>query len=264
MSDSEEKIFDYIRWKLGVPPSSPLERPQALYGLSIDLMQVDSDEYFLVEVTSKSSIDSLARLNLARDIYVKEIGTKNKVTPVLVTQSISSTLYDKAIGLGIVIIEVPKGMLQDHSVSMVKRPIKITSAKSWQVVSKLFQLKSSTINRLSKEAAVSYGWTHATIEYLLRQNIAIRQGDLVHISDMEKLLSGIAWERSTMDLMTTEFSLGPGETFGLAKEISENLKKNEISCAFAAYLPGTLAIRRSSSATYWFVSYCWVHPAATP
>jgi hypothetical protein len=236
----DEKLTDYIRWKLGVSPSSQIGDQDVLHGVTIDLLIIERDEVFLIEIVSRCSIDTLARLNLARDMYIRGTGMTMKVTPVLVTNAISSTLLDMAESLGFTIIDVPKGMLPESRVSSGKKPVKISSEKSWQVVSKLIQLKTSSIKRLSEETLVSYGWAHATIEHLLRQNIVAREGDWVHVRDLDRLLTGIAWERSTMDLVTMEFPLGPGEAFGLAKDISDHLEHDHIPFAFACYLPGTL------------------------
>jgi hypothetical protein len=88
---------------------------------------------------------------------------------------------------------------------------------------------------------VSYGWAHKTIKALMQQNIIKQDNSHVSISDVNKLLSGIAWERPFSNLMIEEIRIDFEESTTAAKEITSALKaQNDIPFVFTSYTSASL------------------------
>ena len=118
--------------------------------------------------------------------------------------------------------------------------MKLTSPKSWRVVSYLLRIKESSIRHLSIESGVSYGWTHATVQALVSKGIASVAGGYVKITDINKLLNGIAWERPFERLFARGIRIAANSATSLAKEISLVCDEQQIPCAFTSFTAGEL------------------------
>ena len=98
----------------------------------------------------------------------------------------------------------------------------------------------TSIRQLSLKENISYGWTHAVIQHLLNQEIVSKRGNHVEISNIDKLLNGVGWERPFENLNKTEMFLSYDNAHEAAKEITYMLTGKEIGFAFTSYTAGGL------------------------
>ena len=119
-------------------------------------------------------------------------------------------------------------------------PVKLTSPKSWQVISHLLKMKEASIRQLSIESGVSYGWTHATVQSLAAKGIASGARGNLKIVDINKLLNGIAWERPFERLFAQEIQIAASSAIALAKEICLVCDEQQIPCAFTSFTAGEI------------------------
>lgn len=118
--------------------------------------------------------------------------------------------------------------------------MKLTSPKSWQVVSHLLRIKETSIRHLPIESGVSYGWSHATVQSLVSKEIASNSSGYAEITDINKLLNGIAWERPFEKLLAREIRIAANSATALAREISLVCDEQQIPCAFTSFTAGEL------------------------
>ena len=93
----------------------------------------------------------------------------------------------------------------------------------------------TSIRQLSLLEKVSYGWAHATIKSLLSQGVVTKKENYISISDTNKLLNGVAWERPFENLFADEINIDYQDAFKAASELSWILKNKEIKFAFTSY-----------------------------
>ena len=93
----------------------------------------------------------------------------------------------------------------------------------------------TSIRQLSLLEKVSYGWAHATIQSILSQGVVTRKENYVSISDTNKLLNGVAWERPFENLFADEINIDYQDAFKAASELSQILKNKGIKFAFTSY-----------------------------
>jgi hypothetical protein len=117
---------------------------------------------------------------------------------------------------------------------------RITSEKSWKIVSRLLKEKSTSIRQLALKEGVSYGWAHKTVEMLISQNIAKKNDSYVQISDVKKLLNGIAWERPMKNLSIAEIPVSFSDSIPAARDITYMLSEQNVPFAFTGYTAGGL------------------------
>ncbi|MBA7468639.1 hypothetical protein ES707_03891 [subsurface metagenome] len=117
---------------------------------------------------------------------------------------------------------------------------RITSEKSWRIVSRLLKERSTSIRQLALKEGVSYGWAHKTVEMLMSQNIVKKNDSYVQIGDVKKLLNGIAWERPMKNLNIAEIPMQFGESIPAARDISSLLSEQNVPFAFTGYTAGGL------------------------
>jgi hypothetical protein len=118
--------------------------------------------------------------------------------------------------------------------------VKLTSPKSWRVVSYLLGTKEASIRHLSIGSGVSYGWTYAIVQALISKRIASEGRGHIKITDINKLLNGIAWERPFERLFTQEIRIAANSATALAREISSVCDEQQIPCAFTSFTAGEL------------------------
>lgn len=241
--EREEKIIEILRVKLNLSSDAIIIREQgrlldARYPpFMTDLLIEDRDRIYLVEITARASIDTIARVNLLKDILNAQKG--KKYYPVIASKILSPREEKLAQEVNITLVQIPRTItFPEHAVSSKK--IKITSEKSWRVISRLLKEKTSSIRQLALKEKVSYGWAHETIQSLIRQGIVTKRDNYVSISDVNKLLNGVAWERPFENLRAAEVTIGYDNAFPAAQDISHSLKSRNIMVAFTSYTAGGL------------------------
>jgi predicted RecB family endonuclease len=246
-SEASKEIIDLIRSQLGLPPEAEknVERIDRYHTLSIDLplrpdlVFQDGGQLYVVEVKrSPVTIDTIARMQLLRQLLQKKTGTHIQL--VLAAKTINSREEDLARELGIRFIKLPWTITTPKGTDYTSTKNRITSTKSWKVVSRLLKEKSTSIRQLALKENVSYGWAHKIIEILGEQNVVKKEEGYVTIADVNNLLNGIAWERPLKNLQVDEIPLRFTNSHGAAQEITRNLNGEDIPFAFNSYTAGGL------------------------
>ena len=206
-----------------------------------DFMISDNNTIYCVEAKSRGSIGTIARINLYSDLIKRKLSTKYEIIPVLAVKTIDpgeSTLAEEA---GIRVIKLPWNITVKSADKnrQTKNTVKITAEKSWKIASGLLK-EPSSIRQVSKRKDVSYGWAHKTVQSLLDQNIAEKDGYLIKIIDYQKLLNGIAWERPMKNLLYREISVDYENSHQAATSITANLDTENIPHAFTGRTAGGL------------------------
>jgi hypothetical protein len=157
--------------------------------------------------------------------------------------------------LNIKLIEIPKKMKIDiPKYDIFKHRIKVSSEKSWRIITRLMKERSASIRQLAIKEDISYGWAYDTIQNLIQQGIVEKKNTYVKIIDIDKLLNGIAWERPFESLRYDEINLDFKNAYKAANDISKMLKQKKIKFAFTSITAGGLytgyAIRTDSIYLY--------------
>ncbi|MFA5312186.1 MAG: hypothetical protein WC375_02570 [Methanomassiliicoccales archaeon] len=233
------ELIPFIKQRLDLDEGAEVKLDAYWKDFGFDMIIEDKkrSKTFFIEVKAKVSIESLALLNLYKDHIDLELKSGGHF--ILVTKSISPRLMEMANRTGIDILMMPREIVLTENPSKSSTgAVKITSEKSWRVVSGLIRLRSSSIRNLSISERVSYGWTHSTINNLITHGIAKKNGNQVSISDMDKLLNGVAWERPTYSLVEKEINIPFQDIHSAAKELTDVLDARGIKFVFSSYFAG--------------------------
>ena len=206
-----------------------------------DYVIADNNTHYCIKIKNKASIDAIARLNLYSDLMKREKNADIEIIPVLAVKTIDPRASDLAEEMGIRIIKLPWDLKikSGSDNKQTKNTTRITSEKSWKIVSRLLQGPSS-IRQLSKKEGVSYGWAHKTVQSLLDQNIAEKDAYQVKITDTRKLLNGIAWERPMKNLLYQEIYVDYAGSHEAAVALTSNLDAENIPHSFTGRTAGGL------------------------
>jgi len=255
-----ENTEDFIRNQLGLPPGARDVDVVSLYEsldvaqpLRPDIVFGNHGKLFFVEIKNTTvTLDTLARMNLQREILQKK--TNRQIRLVLAAKTINTREELLARELDIILIKLPWAVTTPKGQEYKSTKIRISSRKSWKIITRLLQEKSTSIRQLSIKEGVSYAWTHRVIEILREQNVVKSDGGYVTISDVKNLLNGVAWERPMRNLQADEFPVKFSGTHPAAQEITRSLQDQEIKFAFTAYTSGGLytsyAIRQDAIYLY--------------
>jgi len=249
-SDNPETAEEYVRKELDLPTDSTDLGPENM-GHLYDALNValplrpdhiiqDRGIIYFIEVKKGSvTIDTLARMNLNRDLWQKQVGHP-EVRLVLAAKTINKREEELARDLDIQIIKLPWAVSSPKDQEYKAAGIRISSDKSWRIITRLIREKNTSIRQLAIKENVSYGWTHKVIEILAEQNIVRRDGGYVTIADVKNLLNGVAWERPMKNLQAGEFFINFTGAHVAAQEITRTLKGQKIPFAFTGYTAGGL------------------------
>jgi len=203
-----------------------------------DVTLIDSKTLAIVELENRASLMKLSRLALLSRL--REPGNKS-IRLVLAVKSASEDLRGIAENAGIEIVNLPKDYrLNSTAEKKSGRAMKITTEKSWRIISRLIKEQPTSIRNLSILEGVSYGWSHAVCDHLLEQGIVQREGARIVVVNPDLLINGISWERPTKRLVVKEIQTDLDDVFDGAKEITGALKDLEEDHAFTGELAGTI------------------------
>ncbi|EHQ36288.1 endonuclease NucS domain-containing protein [Methanoplanus limicola] len=263
LKDTEKYIRSYLRLKDGDNPkyttpgisettseseektdTKPYEPEIISDYFQPDLIIKDRNTIYYIEIKNRASLDAIAHLNFYCYLAAKKNKSNTdriKIVPVLASKTIDTQNSKLAEEAGITTIKLPWDLViknQDVKFPATSR-VKITSDKSWKVVSRLLKGQSS-IRQISKKEGVSYGWAHKTINSLIDQNIAEKEDFSTRITDTKKILNGIAWERPMKNLLHKEIFVEFDNSFQAAVSITQNLDSAGIPHAFTGRTAGSL------------------------
>ncbi len=196
--------------------------------------------YFIEIKANVASIDTIARMQLLRELWHRRGLDRSLVEMVIAARTIRPREEQIAKELDIRVIKLPWTLGPPLKNEFRTSKSKITSEKSWKIVSRLLKEKSTSIRQLALQENVSYGWAHKTVEMLMNQNIAKRNDSYVRISDVKKLLNGVAWERPMKNLNIAEIPIQFSDSIPAAKDITSILSDQNVPFAFTGYTAGGL------------------------
>ncbi len=230
----EEKIIE----KIATKTEGWVPREISELGLIPDMAFMDGDALIIVETAARGDIQSLARLSL----YEKLVqGQDREVTLVLAAKSFSDQVLDLAVRLGMKTVMLPRGALTPgKDLYRGRASIKLTSDKSWRVVSRLLKDQPTSIRNVSLREQVSYGWAHAVCEHLINQGMAKRKGNGLEVTDIDRLINVAAWERPLHSLRSVDVRTDITEGFACAREVERTLTEAGVDHSFTGYLAGAL------------------------
>lgn len=249
ISDYKKRILEILRAKLNLSDSANITGGQNLTdaGLPVmaDMVIEDENRTFFVDIKSRVTIDTIARLTLLKEVLQMQKEKKLASNPffVIAGKVIPPREEEIAKKVDITLVQLPYTLrfsTSDYGTS--KKKIKITSDKSWKVVTRLLKEKTTSIRQLALMENVSYGWAHATIQSLINQGIVTKEENYVSITDVNKLLNGVAWERPFENLRVDEITIDYDFVIRAAKDISHTLKNQNIKFAFTSYTAAGLYI----------------------
>ena len=259
ITPSENDIFEIIRTKLNLSDSAVIMKEPILKDtrgtVEPDMVIEDGNRRFLVEIKSKINVDAIAHLVLLKEILQKQDKYDTNTYLVITAKFIAHDIEKIAGQVGVQLLTIPRNMrLPDHKTAPASGKVKVTSEKSWKIVSRLLKEKMTSIRQLSIIEGISYGWAHATVQSLISQGIVTKKGNYVTISDVNKLLNGISWERPFENLHVKEINVEYNDATAAARELSHMLDNSGIKFAFTGYTAGGLytgyAVRHDSIYIY--------------
>lgn len=259
ITPSENEIFEIIRAKLNLSDSAVVIKEPIFKDtrgtVRPDMLIEDGNRRFLVEIKSKIKIDAIAHLVLLKEILQKQDKYDTNTHFVIAAKFIVPDIEEIAGQVGVQLLTIPRNVqLPAHKHAHAPGKVKVTSDKSWKIVSRLLKEKMTSIRQLSVIEGISYGWAHATVQSLIGQGIVTKKGNYVTISDFNKLLNGISWERPFENLLVKEINVEYKDAIKAARELSHMLDNSGIKFAFTGYTAGGLytgyAVRHDSIYIY--------------
>ena len=262
LAERSPEVVKFILDALDLPAGSEILDVVNLYEiLSQDLpfqpeiiLKVNGRLYFIEIVSKVTSLDTLARMQLLRELWRQKDPELPEVVLVIATRAIRHQEEHFAEKLDIRVIHLP--WASDLPLKHEYKPSKsrITTQKSWRVVSRLLKEKGISIRQLALREGVSYGWAHKTIGTLIEEKIVEKDDNYVRIIDAKRLLNGIAWERPMKNLKIAEVPIDFSESIPAARDISYMLERQKIPFAFTGYTAGGLytryAVRQDTVSLY--------------
>ncbi|MGA9141261.1 MAG: hypothetical protein WBZ29_13630 [Methanocella sp.] len=237
---SYEPLYEFLRSKLSLSGSARFNSnyhiSNELSLIEIDLLIEDSFNKFVIEFKNNVNLSTIAQLNLYRDIVRKYHRDNTNYHFIIVGKAITPQVEYIVKSLDIDFIKIP-GTINIPN-STFYRPssgVKLTSEKSWQIIAALIKEKTTSIRHLSLIKNISYAWTHKIVQALLSQNVVAKTDNLVSISDVNKLLNGVGWERPFENLFIKEIKIKRNSSFDAAQYITDVSESANINCAFTSY-----------------------------
>lgn len=209
--------------------------------IRFDLIIVDGQKTFIVELKRIVRLAELSRLGFTKLLLTANRADVDNFEFVIVGKRGTKEAIEAAERTGLRIIILPADMnIADSREKPGNIPVKLTASKSWQVIAHLLKRNETSIRQLALGSGVSYGWTHATVKSLAEKGIVSDTGGQVKISDVNKLLNGVAWERPFERLFSSEIRIAADNPISLAHEICIVSEAEQIPCAFTSYTAGEI------------------------
>lgn len=243
--ENNQVLIEIIRANLNLSHSAVvIKEPifkNAWSPIEVDLVIEDNAIKYFIEIKSKVRVDSIARLVLLKELLKKQEKDISKIFLVIASKIIPPIVEEIAQQIGIKLVTIPHNIgITIHQYDYFPSKIKITSEKSWKVITRLLKERMTSIRQLSLMEKVSYGWAYATIQSLISQGIVTKKGNYVGVSDINKLLNGVGWERPFENLFVGEINIEYNDAFKAAQNLTYMLKNKGIKFAFTSYTAGGL------------------------
>lgn len=243
--ENDQALIEIIRANLNLSDGAiVIKEPifkNAWSPIEVDLVIEDNAIKYFIEIKSKVRVDSIARLVLLKELLQNQGKDISKISLVIASKIIPPIVEEIANQIGIKLVSIPHNIgITTHQFDYFPNKIKITSEKSWRVITRLLKEGMTSIRQLSLMEKVSYGWAYATIQSLISQGIVTKKGNYVGVSDINKLLNGVGWERPFENLFVGEINVEYDDAFKAAQNLTYMLKNKGIKFAFTGYTAGGL------------------------
>jgi hypothetical protein len=245
LSSNDPHLIALLRTELGFSSEAVIKPESALsdeYPLQFDLIIEDGKKTFIIELKRIVRLAELSHLGLLKLLLnANKVSTRN-IEFIIVGKRITPEAEKAAEKTGIRLIRLPAevNVAEPDREKGQSATVKLTSPKSWQVISYLLKTGETSIRQLAIGSGVSYGWTHATVRALIDKGIVADTGGYVKIADTSKLLNGIAWERPFERLFSQEIRIAADNPVLLAQEICLVGEEHRIPCAFTSFTAGEI------------------------
>lgn len=255
-ADARSELIKYIIRQLALSENATAESTDSVPSYVRPDILIDAENgVYIAEVRKKpAGLDDISRLLLCREYHLR---TRPGVVLglVLVSPKLSGAVEEIAKILNLTALSPPIQLLTEYTrhnavrtgaLSSQSPTQRLTTPKAWNVIATLLTLRSASILELSKKSGTSYGLTYKTIEALEQRQIVKRSKFLVSLSNEEKLLDGIAWERPLASLRIISIQTEYNDWYQAASQISASLSEMHAPFAFTARTAGSLYTRYGS------------------
>lgn len=244
-SEKKDKIITIVKDYLNL--GDTIEKPQPYLKSNLrynpDLTIDDGRHLVIIELKDTARFEAVSQLYLYKDILQREMPNKD-ITAVLMARVTPPEIERIAKEHGVIIVRAPPDIIAYDkgpvTIESKRQKTKITSVKSWRIVSSLLKNKFRTIRQTSLDEGTSYGLAHLVIKNLQEQGVIENRAGYFEIIDTKKLLNGIAWERPFERLQYEEFRTHHDNSYAAAKDISGYLGICGIEHAFTGLTAGSL------------------------
>lgn len=228
--DLDKNLKAVLNSKLGLSGNAVIEIKPTIGDNELvrpDLIIRDGKRIMIVEVKKKIDIGSISKHTLFQRL-IKD----DNVEFIIASIIIPDRIRDLAEELDINVIQVPPGIVIREKMEMKRPRGKITSRKSWKVLTRVLIEGITSIRNVSMKEKISYAWTHKTMTSMIDLGIMEKDGDLVKIADMGKALNMTAFERPFNEMKIGEMMIP--EDMDL-KDLEKNLTNWKIEHSFTGY-----------------------------
>jgi hypothetical protein len=251
LSPYDPQLIELLRTELGFSGNAVIHQessPSDKYPILFDLVINDGKKMFIIELKRIVRLAELSQLGLMKLLLESDRVNTRNTELVIVGKRITKEASQAAEKIGIHLIRLPVDMniTETAREKAANVPVKLTSPKSWQVISYLLKINETSIRQLAIGSKVSYGWAHATVRALTEKGIVSDTGGYAKITDINKLLNGVAWERPFERLFSSEIRIEADNHIALAQEIGLVCEENTIACAFTSFTAGELYTQYSA------------------
>jgi len=242
MNQIKPELFELLRRELGFSGKALIREEGTLsdkYPIKFDLVIEDAGRMYAVELKRVVRFEALSQIGLMKLLLSSGRADNYDIEFAIAGKRITPEASQAAKEIGVRFIKLPGNMdFEEHQDKSGIAPVKLTSPRSWEVTSTLLKTDGASIRQLSIKSGVSYGWTHATVRTLASKGIVSDAKGSIKITNINKLLNGIAWERPFERLFYREIRISASSTVELAQEISSVCDDLGVLCAFTIFTAG--------------------------
>jgi len=241
----EKELEKFIRIKLNLNDSTSAEFESFMGNRYLpirpDIVFIDGTRTIIVEISTRPRVETIGRLLLMKEILQKDQRDISDIELVLAAKAFPNKVEETAEHLGIRLIMIPHDIPLVRTISRPSnKDVKITSDKSWKIITRLLKDGTSSIRQLALKEDVSYGWANKVVNSLLFQGIIEKVGNQFKIANIHDLLNGVGWERTFDRLKVERVHVRSKSPMGIAKELTANLDDQGLTFSFAGITAGAL------------------------
>jgi len=226
---ANDQLIEFVRHRLPSPDAKPRHLDAFQGYIRPDLAFDDGKTLFLVGLKrSIASPADVARLHLQSDYVLSRLNlaSRRSLCCVIAAPAISREASELLDSLKKVrkrtqtlFLRLSPMLLHKTGQPRAAARCRITSPSAWRVVFALLRSPAS-IRALALASGVSYAWCHRTVSALMTQGLVRKRGIHVEITDLNRLLSGAAWERPLQSLRRSELATAYHRPLDLARELA--------------------------------------------